>query len=235
MERKKLTRKNPIGRPRGTVISEKNIRFRLPEVLHDRLRAVCAYNGQTLSDLIRNTLADRVEYLEAKQRMEATRAQADLEARRLARAPKKPLTPREALAQRRPVTDPPAEERKLPAEYAIHAALIYEAIVGGDTTEKRLRTMEAVAAIKKRNPLLHPPEPEILATLEKMVRQLDAEARGAQAPMLPTIPATPAATRVPIGAPTESSAATVPDEGDDEGSPDDIIIDTSKMTTFGDV
>lgn len=67
--------------------------------------------------------------------------------------------------------------------YAEQAKLVAQAL--HIPTEKRLRLAEAVAAVRRRFPLTHPKEPDIIAGIEKYIVEL-AEKKGEQVTVPPT-------------------------------------------------
>ena len=189
----------------------------LPPALHKRMKAMCKQRDLKTIDLLRNAVAEHVEFLEEKTRKEAEQRRIDRENvdgrlkftsfRRMSRsnltpparpAPIKKNKPDETNAPAQAPVPPPPKE--LPIEYAQYAEKIYAAIHDGSTLEARLRTMEAVSAIKKRYPISAPKnDAAIVSILERLVVAMQEAA-------VKTREETP-----------------------------EVTIDTSKIRTFGDV
>ncbi len=70
--------------------------------------------------------------------------------------------------------------------YEEHAKRIAE-VLDGDVRELRLRRDEAVNAIKKQNPLTHPPEEEIVAKLEKLALRVKPTLKPKEPPKPETV------------------------------------------------
>lgn len=191
--------------------------------LHKRLKTMCKQKNLKMIELIRDSLSERLEFLEEKQRREEERLRAEREAssgrtkftgfKKMSPSnlpsPAKPIplgekapTPDTAKNDSSlPMTTTIVEKQKeLPTEYTKYAEKIREAVRGGSPLEARLCTVEAVSAIKKRYPLTHPRDDVIVSILEKLVVEEGD---------LPTI----------------QTRKEVPE----------IVIDTSKIKTSGDV
>ncbi len=149
----------------------------LPGDLRERARKIAKKHRTSTAQLVRDGLAAHVALIEARDRAEEQLRRAEREGKRglhrLRRLGESPLAPT-AL---RPIDAPPEREvEDDPAApiYAQHAALVLAAL-DGKSLEKRLRVQEAVAAVKRMNPLTHPSDREILARLEREVHRLRGE------------------------------------------------------------
>lgn len=133
----------------------------VPMNLRERAKKVAKKLKTPMSQLARDALTEKIEYFESKFQADKARAAAEKEQLRGFRRMKPLSNPiaRNAIA----------EQKQIPPEYDLHATRIHEAVQAGSPNETRLRVAEAVAAIKRQSPLTHPPETEIVATLERLV------------------------------------------------------------------
>lgn len=141
----------------------------------------------SIGQLIREGLLERLEFLEAKERIEEERKSEKTQSSRklptleerhavklagttttVATPPATPTT-RAARPDEVATVLPPLE-----AVYQTEARKIFEAL--DDPIEKRLRTVEAIANVKKVHPLTYPADGEILLNLERAVIDLRAKA-----------------------------------------------------------
>lgn len=135
--------------------------------------------------LIVTALTKEVEAFEAKEREAIDREKREQEERRQRRrssvtAPPDPVSEQWQIAsdvRERFIPTIPATNNEFDQLYQHHARRIAE-VINGDIREVRLRRDEALADFQRRSPLLCPPDQEILATLEQLVKKL--------APSLPT-------------------------------------------------
>ena len=157
----------------------------MPRDLHRRLLAVSKPRRTSMSQLAREAITERIEFLEEKARVEEERAKAEREARqglkrfapfrKMSSVPLPTLPTMPSLGSLTPRTPTPAaaspsdETKGLPVEYGVHADHILEATLANDILEARVRTMEGVAAIRRRAPLSCPPDLEIMKTLQQLV------------------------------------------------------------------
>jgi len=197
--------------------TETFVNVRLPTDLRERARAAGQELKTTTTQIIRDALRAHLDYLEAKIRSEKERAAAEKAERRAARG-FRPLTP---LREDKPEDKGESQAPEVAPEYVEHATRIAEAVEAGSRTEVRLRTAEAVAVIKKRYPLTHPPESEIIATLEQLV--LSAQKKNAATQQYDP-PREIAATQ-------NNHAAMQQQEVDPHGH----VIDVTKLRSFGNV
>lgn len=161
----------------GTILTTVHI----PLDLHDRAKRVAKRMYSSVGQLIRDGLLEKVDFFEAKFHAEEERARAQKEA-------KKNRSLRSLSSKLPAPADPAAESETLGdgngnladvdgglnAIYELHAKRILE-VINGDAREKRLRVIEAVAAVKKYSPLTHPQDMEIVANFEKAVAQMQRE------------------------------------------------------------
>lgn len=192
----------------------------LPISLHERAFAVGKRIRSTVSSLIRDSLSEKIEYLEAKHRADEDRAVREKEAKQLAQQNRRSLKsldekrladaaslfPRALPKFGEPAEDEVAVEDPTEALYQKHAARIVEVVDDASPTEKRMRIAEAVHAIKYAAPLTGPGEAEIVKRLQAIVVSL----------------------RDKKPAPAQSATRVVDDKVGRE-------IDTSSVRTFGDV
>lgn len=152
----------------------------LPKDLHARARAIAKRNRTTTVHLIRESLTEKIEYLEAKRRVEeeriiAERQRAAFSTHVRGRPPRLPLAPEPPPPLKSEIVDENVENLEAEARtahvYETQAKLILETLEGSPL-ERRLRVAEAVAAVKRERPLTHPPDDEILQTLEREVLHL---------------------------------------------------------------
>lgn len=175
----------------------------MPTALRERARKVGKILKISTTQMIRDALDERVRFLENKIAEDKERAAEIKAPGKRSKKGFEPLTPKfetltDTISTRKavePAAPPPAKEPDY-SEYADH---IYEAIAAGHSMETRLRVAEAIAAIKRKNPLTHPPEHKITSELERLVliRRENAKLRQVQT--------------------------------------EEVIIDTSKVKTLGDV
>ena len=208
---------------------------------HARMKAVCRRERTAMTQLARTAIADRVEYLEAKHRAEDERAAAEREARRLGRKgfrriSNNPMGPGE-LDEPRPGVAVEAEE--LPLVYAQQAARIFDGLATGSPNEARLRLAEAIAAVRRYLPLTHPPDAKIAAILEGLVVRRREEAQKSEEAM-GDVPVTGAgAATTPSGQPRsppmQEGGSAAPERSPTSGADDALIIDPSKIRTYGNV
>lgn len=151
----------------------------LPADLHARTKNVASRLTVAWRHFVIEALSEKVDYFEGKFRAEKERHLAQVqekkaEKRRARGIGKSKLAPKDIDA---PKGDEEQEtEDALAPLYDEHAQKISEAITRGSQMEKRLRLAEAVQAVKKRAPLTHPPEREIVRRLEAaVVANLDAQ------------------------------------------------------------
>lgn len=149
----------------------------LPIELYRRTRAVVKRYRSSTSQLVRESLTERLDAIEAKEREEEARKRAakraELEDRR---APGIDLAPRASSLAPGPLDDSartPAVD-PLDAIYLHHATHILEVLNDPDPSEKRLRVATGIAAvklwIKDFTPLTDPPpDGEILRRLERVL------------------------------------------------------------------
>jgi len=154
--------------------------FRLLANERERLWRVARAYGTSATAIVRTAITERVEYLEAKLVAEEERHRREVEDRREFRMGKKlkglePLgrpVSKNSKADEKPAALP--NDERLTALYAEHAKRIFEVL--HDPVEKRLRTREALAAIRKRAPLTHPDEATMLVALEELITRLRVDA-----------------------------------------------------------
>ncbi len=159
----------------------------LPIDLHERAFAVGKRIRSTVSSLIRDSLREKIEYLEAKQRSDEEREIREKEAKRLAQQNRRSL---KTLGEKRledaasmipkalqrlgdgPSSGPVIDEDPTEALYREHATKIAEVVDDASPTEKRMRISEAVHAITRAAPLTGPGEAEIVRRLQAIVVDL---------------------------------------------------------------
>lgn len=185
--------------------------FRIPEVLLQRGKSVAKQMSTSLSQILRDAFSDRVDYLEAKLRADRERIEAERKAnrgfRRMTPINPEPLHPVLPQVQEEKKEDPKPE-------YTTHALRIAEAVAAGNPLETRLRVAEALADIKRKWPLTHPSENEMVAILEKLVVEQNSKLNADQQTQQPQ-PTAPSTTQ-----------PTVENE---------IVIDPKKVRTLGKV
>lgn len=136
-----------------------------------------------MNQIARDSLDERVEQLEAKERAEEERRRQEKEAQRAGRRGLRRIGERVSSSTLAPVSTPSSIDEATtevaadPVEsfYREQAKRILD-VIDSDPREGRLRANEAVAAIKKQFPLTHPGEQEIVKRLERVVVELRAEA-----------------------------------------------------------
>ena len=150
----------------------------LPIELHRRTKALSKRLRLSINQIVRDSLTERIEFLENKLRAEEERKRADKETKRtgrrlrsLADSTTSPLAPR-PIVRRADEVQVPSEEEEL---YAQHARRIFE-VINSNPMEARVRTMEAVSAIKRYSPLTCPRDPKIIERLDMLVDELAAQA-----------------------------------------------------------
>jgi hypothetical protein len=196
------------------------ITIRIPKTLRERCRVLYKKTGVKFVELVRNALSEHVAYLEAKQRIDEERL-AEAKASTVNRKQVKTITPLgesplRPLSKIASVFSQKTEvDEKLAPLLAKHARLIAEA--SNFAYERRMRLAEAVADIKKAAPLTHPPEGQLMLLLENMA--------GSALLQQPSVPE-------PEFAPPPEVAPDVVEEGDENV---EMIIDPSKLRSFGDV
>lgn len=200
----------------------------LPAGLHQRTNAIAKRLACSFVQIVREGLADRLDYYDARFKAEDDRARAEKEARRasgrtLRSLGERPLAPAGGADSLAPAPLEPLEPVAfegtaagdgLEELYRHHAARIFE-VMDKLPTEKRLRVMEAIAAVQRQAPLTHPSDKVILERLEAIIVGMrDA------APPVPAI--------APVDATTPPSAARFFDELVGR------VVDAA-IPTFGDV
>ncbi len=166
--------------------------FQLPITLHKRAKTVAKRMGTVVSQLIRESLAERIDYLEAKLDQDEKRIEATKDAERAKRGLKTRLKGFRGSSTLAPVVSSLApaemgagavqhEEEKDPlAEvYEKHAKHIAE-VLGlddreRDPNEERLRVAEAIRDVRRHAPLTYPPDGVVLRAIESIIIRLRQE------------------------------------------------------------
>lgn len=181
-----------------------NWNLSIPPELHARTRRIAKTFGLTCSQLCRLGL-DRVVYeFELRLQAEAAHRRQEREwrrpaARRSTLLGASPLAPQPAAGPAiAPIEQEPAEEPTDP----LCAPFAEKIARAASPLEKRLCLAEAIAAIKKSNPLTHPNQIELLARLEKAASRVQRESiMQPQAPPSSTMmhePAPPTSVMAPL-------------------------------------
>lgn len=148
-----------------------SLRVVLPAGLHKRAGRVAKRHVSSISELLRQGLVDRVEFLEAKERAEIERRhkekQSDRVERRLKALGERPIEKKTISSE----TTTRTTDDPLVKIYSEHARLI----LGAEGYERRLRVHEALKAVRAQCPLTYPSDGEILALLEQSMREQRAE------------------------------------------------------------
>lgn len=148
-------------------------KLHMPKKLRQRMREIASTLHISQGAVIILALTNEIERQDEKKRIEDERRQREEDARRERR--RESLLPQPLPIAPDVVTrlDPllTVEDTSPTKLYEEHATRIAEAL-DGDVRELRLRRDEAVTAIKKLNPLTHPPEEEIVAKLEKLALKI---------------------------------------------------------------
>jgi predicted DNA-binding protein len=187
------------------------VHIMLPAELHRRLKALSKRLCSTLSVITRDALLDKIE--EYERRLDASEERARLSKFEKRRAPAMmtrglgeselgPSAPTASLApdeepeeqgdvtiEKHPTPEPAPvdaepEDPSITALYEEHAQKIHEALA--DVTEKRLRIVAAIAAIRDASLVVEPSEEEIRKRLQSIVVTLKAKAVAKEEP--PPIP-----------------------------------------------
>jgi len=150
------------------------INIALPADLRNRVRSIAKKKRTTTAQIVRDALAEKVEYLEAKERAEDDRRRKERTERAqgprgIGRSALAPLPPRVEAREAAPTADIHPDEQAL---YETHAARVFEAF--DQPLEKRMRVREAIAAVKRQSPLTHPGDDAILARLTAAVAELQS-------------------------------------------------------------
>ena len=139
----------------------------IPTPLYERTRMMAKRLTTTITQIMRDALSLHVEHLETKWIADQKRQEATPIARRGFK-PIRSTKIREESASRSE-SEPLLEEK--PHDYEKYVDGILQAIHAGSPFETRLRTQEAITAIKKQNPLTCPDDPAIVTILEKLVME----------------------------------------------------------------
>lgn len=168
--------------------------IRIPLDLHRRAHSLAKRHSTTATQIARDGLTARVEFLENKEREEKERKARDLDEKRKARGIRNigesPMAPRQRDLAPQPNLSNAVDDDEIAAPssdpvvdlYEQHARLIFEAIE--QPTECRIRTDEAVRSIKNYSLLTHPGDSVILEKLERIVVRLRAARVAVPAPVL---------------------------------------------------
>lgn len=146
----------------------------IPAVLHARAKRVAKRIRSSITALSCEGLREKVEHYESRFRVEDERNRAEKEAKRsingrtMAVLGKSPLAP----ITHAPAPVPAAIPHHLDPIYHTHAEIIAGAVRRNSPSEKQLRLLEAIAAVKHEAPLTHPPDDDIVAALEARVVEI---------------------------------------------------------------
>lgn len=153
--------------------------------LRERVGYIAKKTRTSLSQIMRDALGDKLDYMEAKLQITEERVATIKDKKRNERTLNKErrnstnlLAPERRSLAPEPIPsnvlpEPVAEIDPLEEIYSKHGELIAESI-NKSPLEKRIVLHEAIAAIRRRSPLTHPPEDIIIRRLEKeVVRVLD--------------------------------------------------------------
>jgi hypothetical protein len=128
-----------------------------------RMRESAKRERRTLSELGRDAIEEKVEYLEAKQRMVKERQQQEQEAKKERRKVKATI-PKAVVAN---------ENDALDAIYKEGAKEVLAVIE--HTTRRRIAILAVMEKVKKETPLSHPSDEEILKRLEREIVRIRKE------------------------------------------------------------